>query len=121
MQAQGPHHRPTEFKLAWEKVLHIVFNAKLVGQSIVAYLQEQEYPEVALHFVNDDNTRFRPVLECRNIVEFRQRVLGEAWRGSLLQGYHQVAEICYQRIKNLDKLSFLYLITGNLDKLKKIV
>lgn len=28
--------------------------------------------------------------------------------------------MCYQRTKNFDKLSFLYLITGNLDKLRKM-
>ena len=43
--------------------------------------------------------------------------LGEA---ALLQGNHQVVGMCYQRTKNFDKLSFLYLITGNLDKLKKM-
>jgi coatomer protein complex subunit alpha (xenin) len=44
--------------------------------------------------------------------------LGEA---ALMQGNHQVVEMCYQRTKNFDKLSFLYLITGNLDKLKKMM
>ena len=29
----------------------MVRNAKLVGQSIIAYLQKKGYPEVALHFV----------------------------------------------------------------------
>ena len=29
--------------------------------------------------------------------------------------------MCYQRNKNFDKLSFLYLITGNLEKLKKMM
>jgi coatomer protein complex subunit alpha (xenin) len=29
--------------------------------------------------------------------------------------------MCYQRTKNFDKLSFLYLITGNLEKLRKMV
>ena len=47
------------FKLAlinrkYEEVLHIVQNAKLVGQSIIAYLQQKGYPEVALHFVKDE-------------------------------------------------------------------
>ena len=28
--------------------------------------------------------------------------------------------MCYQRTKSFDKLSFLYLITGNLEKLKKM-
>lgn len=33
----------------------------------------------------------------------------------------QIVEMCYQRTKNFDKLSFLYLITGNLDKLRKMM
>lgn len=44
--------------------------------------------------------------------------LGEA---ALLQGNHQVVEMAYQRTKNFDKLSFLYLITGNLEKLRKMM
>lgn len=44
--------------------------------------------------------------------------LGEA---ALLRGNHQVVEMAYQRTKNFDKLSFLYLITGNLEKLRKMM
>lgn len=65
---------PTEyrFKLAlvnrkYDEVLHMVRNAKLVGQSIIAYLQKKGYPEVALHFVKDEKTRFGLALECGNI------------------------------------------------------
>ena len=39
----------------------------------------------------------------------------------MLQGNHQIVEMCYQRTKNFDKLSFLYLITGNLEKLRKMM
>lgn len=49
------------------QVLHMVRNAKLVGQSIIAYLQKKGYPEVALHFVKDEKTRFGLALECGNI------------------------------------------------------
>ena len=52
---------PTEykFKLAlvnrkYDEVLQMVRGAKLVGQSIIAYLKEKGYPEVALHFVKDE-------------------------------------------------------------------
>ena len=38
-----------------------------------------------------------------------------------MQGNHQVVEMAYQRTKNFDKLSFLYLITGNLEKLRKMM
>ncbi|XP_076308950.1 coatomer subunit alpha [Tachypleus tridentatus] len=127
---------PTEyrFKLAlvnrkYDEVLHMVRNAKLVGQSIIAYLQKKGYPEVALHFVKDEKTRFALALECGNIevaLEAARTLddkacwekLGEA---ALLQGNHQVVEMAYQRTKNFDKLSFLYLITGNLEKLRKMM
>lgn len=45
----------------------MVRTAKLVGQSIIAYLQKKGYPEVALHFVKDEKTRFALALECGNI------------------------------------------------------
>ncbi|XP_052228436.1 coatomer subunit alpha-like [Dreissena polymorpha] len=126
---------PTEFKFKlalinrkYDEVLHMVRNAKLVGQSIIAYLQKKGYPEVALHFVKDEKTRFGLALECGNLeiaLEAARALddqvcwekLGEA---ALLQGNHQIVEMSYQRTKNFDKLSFLYLITGNLEKLKKM-
>uniref|UniRef100_A0A8C8UAB5 Coatomer subunit alpha n=1 Tax=Peromyscus maniculatus bairdii TaxID=230844 RepID=A0A8C8UAB5_PERMB len=127
---------PTEFKFKlalinrkYDEVLHMVRNAKLVGQSIIAYLQKKGYPEVALHFVKDEKTRFSLALECGNIeiaLEAAKALddkncwekLGEV---ALLQGNHQIVEMCYQRTKNFDKLSFLYLITVNLEKLRKMM
>lgn len=127
---------PTEykFKLAivnrkYEEVLHMVRNAKLIGQSIISYLQKKGYPEVALHFVKDEKTRFALALECGNldIALDSARALDDkaCWEKlgelALVQGNHQIVEMCYQRTKNFDKLSFLYLITGNLDKLRKMM
>lgn len=45
----------------------MVQKSRLVGQSIISYLQQKGYPEVALHFVKDDKTRFTLALECGNI------------------------------------------------------
>lgn len=126
---------PTEyrFKLAlinrrYDEVLNMVRNANLVGQSIIAYLQKKGYPEVALHFVKDEKTRFGLALECGNLQVALEAAkvlddkavwdaLGEA---ALLQGNHQVVEMAYQRTKNFERLAFLYLITGNLEKLQKM-
>merc|ERR1712088_245850 len=96
---------------------------------IIAYLQQKGYPEVALHFVKDEKTRFGLALECSNIEAALEAAKGlddkECWEklgeAALLQGNHQVVEMCYQRTKNFDKLSFLYLITGNLEKLRKMM
>ncbi|XP_076809045.1 coatomer subunit alpha-like [Clavelina lepadiformis] len=127
---------PTEFKFKmalvnrkYDEVLHMVRNTKLVGQSIIAYLQQKGYPEVALHFVKDDKTRFTLALECGDIevalaaakaLDDKQcwEALGEV---ALASGNHQVVEMAYQRTKNFDKLSFLYLLTGNLEKLRKMM
>ncbi|KAK6623727.1 hypothetical protein RUM43_009580 [Polyplax serrata] len=127
---------PTEFKFKlalinrkYEEVLHMVRNDRLVGQSIIAYLQQKGYPEVALHFVKDEKTRFSLALECGNIEVALEaaKVLENktCWErlaeAALRQGNHQIVEMCYQRTKNFDKLSFLYLITGNLEKLRKMM
>lgn len=127
---------PTEFKFKlalvnqrYDEVLQMVQTANLVGQSIISYLQKKGYPEIALEFVKDEKTRFALALECGNIevalaaarsLDDKQcwERLGEA---ALLQGNHQVVEMAYQRTKNFNKLAFLYLVTGNREKLKKMM
>ena len=92
-------------------------------------MQKKGYPEVALHFVKDEKTKFALALECGNIdiaLESARSLDDKyAWEklaeAALMQGNHQIVEMCYQRTKNFDKLSFLYLITGNLDKLRKMM
>ncbi|PPR07467.1 hypothetical protein CVT26_013437 [Gymnopilus dilepis] len=65
---------PTEyrFKLAllknnYEEMLYIIKTSTLLGQSIIAYLQQKGFPEIALHFVQDTNTRFELAIECGNL------------------------------------------------------
>ncbi len=61
-----------KFKLAllqrkFDAVLAMIKSAGLTGQSIIAYLQQKGFPEVALHFVRDERTRFSLAIECGNI------------------------------------------------------
>ena len=126
---------PTEykFKLAlikgnYDEVLHIIRTSTLVGQSIIAYLQRKGYPEIALHFVQDNSTRFDLAIECGNLdVAFEEaKVIDreDCWvrlgQQALKQGNHKIVEIAYQKTKNFDRLSFLYLTTGHTEKLKKM-
>ena len=60
------------FKLAlmhrkFDQVLSMIRGNQLCGQAIIAYLQAKGYPEVALHFVKDEATRFNLAIECGNI------------------------------------------------------
>ena len=49
----------------------------------------------------------------------------DAWRQlgveALRQGNHEVVEMSYQKTKEFERLSFLYLLTGNVDKLRKML
>ncbi|EGN92902.1 hypothetical protein SERLA73DRAFT_65083 [Serpula lacrymans var. lacrymans S7.3] len=126
---------PTEyrFKLAllrnnYEEMLHIIRTSTLLGQSIIAYLQQKGFPEIALHFVQDKNTRFDLAIECGNLdvaLETAKAIdRPECWdrlaQQALTQGNHAIVEKAYQQTKNFDRLSFLYLATGSTDKLSKM-
>lgn len=130
------------FKLALSKkkygqVMHMVKHSRLCGRAIVAYLQSKGFPEVALHFVREPRTRFRLALACGNIDAAIECALileqqsdgkdtiretwGQLGSEALRQGNHQVVEMSYQRTKDFDRLSFLYLITGDTEKLRKML
>jgi coatomer protein complex subunit alpha (xenin) len=122
------------FKLAlvqrkYDQVLSMIKSNALCGQSIIAYLQQKGFPEVALHFVKDERTRFALAVECGNIevalASAQELDDKETWHRlgveALRQGNHQIVEFAYQRTKNFERLSFLYLITGNLEKLNKML
>jgi len=122
------------FKLAlaerrYGEVMRMVRGARLCGQAIIAYLQQKGFPEVALHFVEDNKTRFKLALACGNI-EVALNTSHElnddqCWHQlgleALRQGNHTVVEAAYQRTKNFERLSFLYLLTGNTAKLRKML
>lgn len=60
------------FKLAllkkrYDHVMNMIRNSQLCGQAMIAYLQQKGFPEVALHFVKDERTRFNLALESGNI------------------------------------------------------
>ncbi|CAL1699545.1 unnamed protein product [Somion occarium] len=126
---------PTEyrFKLALlrnnhEEMLYIIRTSNLLGQSIIAYLQQKGFPEIALHFVQDKTTRFDLAIECGNLdvaLETARAIdRPECWerlaQQALKQGNHKIVEKAYQQTKNFDRLSFLYLATGSTEKLSKM-
>jgi hypothetical protein len=47
--------------------MSMIKNSQLCGQAVISYLQQKGFPEVALHFVKDEKTRFNLALESGNI------------------------------------------------------
>jgi coatomer protein complex subunit alpha (xenin) len=126
---------PTEyrFKLAlvkrnYEEMLQIIKTSSLVGQSIIAYLQKKGYPEIALQFVQDPQTRFELAVECGNLdvaVEMakqldRPKLWTRLGNEALAHGNHTIVEMAYQKLRQFDRLSFLYLATGDQEKLARM-
>ncbi|CAI9757967.1 unnamed protein product [Fraxinus pennsylvanica] len=113
----------------YDKVMSMIRNSELCGQAMIAYLQQKGFPQVALYFVKDERTRFNLALESGNIekaLESAKKIdEKDHWYRlgveALRQGNAGIVEYAYQRTKNFERLSFHYLITGNLDKLSKMV
>ncbi|KAM7514102.1 hypothetical protein LguiA_003685 [Lonicera macranthoides] len=113
----------------YDQVMSMIRNSELCGQAMIAYLQQKGFPEVALHFVKDERTRFNLALESGNIqiavASAKEIDEKDHWYKlgveALRQGNSGIVEYAYQRTKNFERLSFLYLITGNLDKLSKMM
>ncbi len=126
---------PTEYRFKkalinknFIEVLRIIKNSNLVGKNIISYLEKKGYPEIALQFVEDPLTRFELALECGNLdvaleeatklnTDLSYEKLGKA---ALIQGNTSIVELVYQHRKQFTKLSFLYLINGEEEKLKKM-
>ncbi|KAF9623120.1 hypothetical protein IFM89_037636 [Coptis chinensis] len=116
-------------KKQYDQVMNMIRSSQLCGQAMIAYLQQKGFPEVALHFVKDEKTRFNLALESGNIQiavaaaneinekDYWYRLGVEALR----QGNAGIVEYAYQKTKNFERLSFLYLINGNMDKLSKML
>ena len=122
------------FKLALSQgrtgdIKKIIGEAKILGDSIIAYLQQKGYPEIALRFVEDEGTKFNLALECGDIKtasELAQKLdRKECWNSlgleALRQGDVGAVEKAYQRTKNVERLSFLYTSIGSTENLKKML
>lgn len=116
-------------KKKYDHVMSMIRNSQLCGEAMIAYLQQKGFPDVALHFVKDERTRFNLAIDSGNIQiavasataidekDYWYRLGVEALR----QGNAGIVEYAYQRTKNFERLSFLYLITGNNEKLSKML
>ncbi|CAI5758396.1 unnamed protein product [Candida verbasci] len=126
---------PTEYRFKralvnknFGEVLRIINNSTLVGQNIIGYLQKKGFPEVALHFVQDPETRFELALECSNLkVALEQaqilnnpQIWNKLGEEALNQGNIKIIEQVYQQLHLFDKLSFLYLYKGDKERLDKM-
>ncbi|KAK3875699.1 hypothetical protein Pcinc_019446 [Petrolisthes cinctipes] len=117
------------FKHEYNKVVEMANSGRLVGEAMLWYLYTKGYKRLALYFNGNVAIRFQFSLELGELrialKAARQLDDEECWRKlsqeAILHGDIAIAETCYQKSKSYEKLSFLYLITGNLTKLRKML
>ncbi|CAD8177704.1 unnamed protein product [Paramecium pentaurelia] len=98
------------------------------NEAILSYLYQKKLASMALKLVKDKYAKFSLSLDCGNLefaykaaVDIRDPQSFEQLRTEALrQGNHLLVDICDQQLSQFDRLSFLYLCTGNIEKQEKL-
>ncbi|XP_049849369.1 uncharacterized protein LOC126318597 [Schistocerca gregaria] len=98
------------------------------GQSIVTYLQQKKYPELALCFAQDPRERFTLSLTCGDMDKAYESACEvdqiDFWQqlalASSKRGRYEMAEQIYKRINDYENLFLLYMAMGQSEKLRAL-
>lgn len=107
----------------------LIETGKIHGNTMVSYLVNKGYPLLARKIITEPRMRFDLALNFGNISEALEDAQTldkpDVWKSlgnaALEQGNCVVAEIAFQKAKLFNKLSMLYLITGNTSRVKKML
>jgi len=110
------------------EVKEILSRGQLCGRSIICYLKEQGYSEIALFFEKDTKQRYNLALASGNLQvafeaaqELKEPQLFDRLAQSALQlGNYGITERCYQINRSFEKLNFFYAVTGSQEKQQKM-
>jgi coatomer protein complex subunit alpha (xenin) len=114
------------FKLALQsknllEVKEILSKGQLCGRSIICYLKEQGYSEIALFFEKDLKQRYNLALASGNIQvaydaaqELKEPELYiRLAQTAVTLGNYDITEKCLWQVRAYDKLNFFYATTGS--------
>ncbi|KAF6000986.1 hypothetical protein F1559_000612 [Cyanidiococcus yangmingshanensis] len=112
----------------YDQVRQALAESRLPGKSMISYLQQKGYLDIALWFADEPQTRFVLALHAGYLETALEIALQlddhDAWESlakkALEYGQVRLAELCFQRLKNLERLLFLYVMTGDWAKLERL-
>ena len=112
----------------YDDIVKILKSGSVYGLKTVENIQKAGFPDLSLKFVNDSRQKFYLALRSGKLEEakeaaekLKEKVYFEKLaEKAMLMGKLDIAEFCYVKSQNLDKLIFFYTITGRQDKLKKL-
>jgi hypothetical protein len=94
----------------------------------VERIQNAGFPDLSMKFVVDMKQKFNLALKSGKLDEAKEAAeklkdkiyFDKLSEKAMIMGKLDIAEFCYVKSQNIDKLIFFYTITGRQDKLKKV-
>ena len=113
----------------YDNIVKILQSGTVYGLKTVENIQKSGFPDLSLKFVSDPKQKFNLALKSGKLEEAKEAVeelkdkiyYDKLAEKAILMGKMDIAEFCYVKSQNLDKLIFYYTLTGRQDKLKKVL
>ena len=112
----------------YENIVQTLKSGNVYGNKTVESIQNAGFPDLSMKFVVDMKQKFNLALKSGKLDEAKEAAeklkdkiyFDKLAEKAMIMGKLDIAEFCYVKSQNIDKLIFFYTITGRQDKLKKV-
>ena len=112
----------------YENIVKTLKSGSVYGNKTVESIQNAGFPDLSMKFVVDMKQKFNLALKSGKLDEAKEAAeklkdkvyFDKLAEKAMIMGKLDIAEFCYVKSNNIDKLIFFYTITGRQDKLKKV-
>jgi len=112
-----------------ENAQRILEAGDMWGSNTIRYLDTKGFPELALKYERSQRGKFSLAISSGQLdialnaamVIKEKDYFEELGNQAMRLGNAEIAEVCFQRILGFEQLAFLYLVTGNSFKLRKLM
>ena len=112
----------------YENIVKTLKAGNVYGNKTVESIQNAGFPDLSMKFVVDPKQKFNLALKSGKLDEAKEAAetlkekiyFDKLAEKAMMMGKLDIAEFCYVKSQNIDKLIFFYTITGKQDKLKKV-
>ena len=112
----------------YENIVKMLEAGNVYGNKTVESIQNAGFPDLSMKFVVDPKQKFNLALKSGKLDEAKEAAetlkekiyFDKLAEKAMMMGKLDIAEFCYVKSQNIDKLIFFYTITGRQDKLNKV-
>ena len=112
----------------YENIVQTLKSGNVYGNKTVESIQNAGFHDLSMKFVVDMKQKFNLALKSGKLDEAKEAAeklkdkiyFDKLAEKAMIMGKLDIAEFCYVKSQNIDKLIFFYTITGRQDKLKKV-